>query len=701
MAFSAARGEHAVTSMSSQEALRRFGASTGSSPGSSGGGSGAPMRMKNGSTLGRGRDDSEGGPDAAHLGGAASPVPSVFHREVPVFLDDDRRSSLSINVRVSDGKVFELDVTDEGNPLFLCGVRITDADFHVLKREQGLRVDFTAFPAVVIELLQGCITSFEVGNSSLSSAGTSSTNMSTDEQQVLQCHLRSVETAAALVGETPGTVVGGSGRGGQAASAEDALVLGIVEPKRLRHLSHLRLVLRPASDKMLQRHLAEQLKCFRGACERVSSQLSETEEVRRSLEDKIHQYELASEQATFALKEAHARELHETEESLRAQAAAAEENHRKLDERKEQEREQAMDAMRDDLKASQREGADLRANCAELEGEIRTLSSRVQQSEAALEAARVSTDQVANGYDARLEDKEALVAKMAALLEAANRSRAELSEQLEEFKMQRSRDTEELDFQRQEVAKGNEIIVRLQARLKETGDRARVSHALAEKSSVGEELRIQELQQARAEAEQLKTDRLELQRRLEDQAAAFKAQGEEMERTRQQSEKSENVITFLNKELNAARTGIPVASAPRPAPREAFSRVVPTVSSSHVLPLRLPVETVTEGVSAYRRRPAFREQHPRPSALSGHVPDSAISGEFQDVPRAVAAPAVVETPSEDKENDSSRRVSPTQVRNKDTSTSKSTSFSRSPSGPPKLHTQARAQAREAQRANVT
>lgn len=54
-------------------------------------------------------------------------------------------------------KYLDLQLTMEDDPLFLFCLQVDEEDFHTLKAEQTLLVDFVQFPSKVVELLQSCI----------------------------------------------------------------------------------------------------------------------------------------------------------------------------------------------------------------------------------------------------------------------------------------------------------------------------------------------------------------------------------------------------------------------------------------------------------------------------------------------------------------------------------------------------------------
>ena len=49
-----------------------------------------------------------------------------------------------------------IDIVDPKNPLFLYTLRVSEAEFHVLKQRQDLLVDFASFPEHLVRLLESC-----------------------------------------------------------------------------------------------------------------------------------------------------------------------------------------------------------------------------------------------------------------------------------------------------------------------------------------------------------------------------------------------------------------------------------------------------------------------------------------------------------------------------------------------------------------
>lgn len=90
----------------------------------------------------------------------------LFSKTITVLMKspdrDDRRTSVSIKIEMATvttpmtRKELVVRVTDEKDLLFLYTLKIGEEDFQSLKGQQGLLIDFAAFPQRVIDLLEVC-----------------------------------------------------------------------------------------------------------------------------------------------------------------------------------------------------------------------------------------------------------------------------------------------------------------------------------------------------------------------------------------------------------------------------------------------------------------------------------------------------------------------------------------------------------------
>ena len=50
-----------------------------------------------------------------------------------------------------------IQLTDPSDPFFYYSLEVSETEFHVLKKEQSLLVDFSTFPANLVDLLDHCL----------------------------------------------------------------------------------------------------------------------------------------------------------------------------------------------------------------------------------------------------------------------------------------------------------------------------------------------------------------------------------------------------------------------------------------------------------------------------------------------------------------------------------------------------------------
>ena len=96
---------------------------------------------------------------------APPPTDPVYSGEVPVVLKlperEDRRSTLTVDIVYSttqprNQKVLQIQLTDEADSYLLYTLDISEDEFHTIKTDQSILVDFPTFPSKFVELLRQC-----------------------------------------------------------------------------------------------------------------------------------------------------------------------------------------------------------------------------------------------------------------------------------------------------------------------------------------------------------------------------------------------------------------------------------------------------------------------------------------------------------------------------------------------------------------
>ncbi|CAM9856703.1 unnamed protein product [Choristocarpus tenellus] len=204
----------------------------------------------------------------------------------------DHKKSLGLTVRVLQGSrlapagsgggqregMFHIELTDELDPYFLYTLQVGEDDYHQLKHEQCLRVDFKSFPQKFIELLHSCRRG-AVGNedsaqnlpspSALSMGGTGG---------------RYDIGEGGGWGGSYGLGSSGEGQGGYAPSflarletqsADGCPIFSLIETNPFKELTHLSLRFRAGNDAAIKAYLAARLRQVKAESGQASRSLAE------------------------------------------------------------------------------------------------------------------------------------------------------------------------------------------------------------------------------------------------------------------------------------------------------------------------------------------------------------------------------------------------------------------------------------------
>lgn len=151
-------------------------------------------------------------------------------------------------------KLLHFEITDDTDSYFLYVLDVGEQDFHNLKREQSLLVDFTVFPAKMIELLELC----RKDSSALS-------------QSVSQDGL--VAAPSSFIAKLD-TITG---------------LLSVVETNMFKQLTHISLQMRQGNDAAVKSYLASRLQHSLSLNHRLSMELKEKSEECFDLSSKIRE----------------------------------------------------------------------------------------------------------------------------------------------------------------------------------------------------------------------------------------------------------------------------------------------------------------------------------------------------------------------------------------------------------------------------
>ncbi|XP_044156980.1 spindle assembly abnormal protein 6 homolog [Bufo gargarizans] len=533
-------------------------------------------------------------------------VHELLSREVKVLLRNpdctDRKQIIRICIEqgTSSTPVHKKDLvvrmTDDTDLFFLYNLVISEDDFQSLKLQQGLLVDFSAFPQKFIDLLYQCIN---------------------EENR---------EVPRFLLQLCSGTVLGSS-----------PVQLDVVETNPFKHLTHLSLRLLPANDIELKTYLATCLKCVKEEKLMLQHKLKKTEDdltrqlicTQQSLSDKsieLENLKTDSSSKMTSLKSQHSAELQSEKE--KAQQAYAQlmqqcEQQRKESESCLQKNTQQMQSRLNELEQSNKDLLERRykaeSTVRELRAKYQSLEEELQRAEqkvtslgrenSALDAECHDKEKDINRLQTRLavleqelKDKDQLVLRSNEILTATQEQKTVLEASAEKKQVQIGKLEATIKSLSAELLKANDIIKKLQGDLKTLMGKLKLKNAV----TVQQEKLIAEKEKLIQEGQRKMHDVQHSLRLKEEEAEKLQEQLQQTDKKLEESKEllktNENVISWLNKQLNENQS---VSS------NSSSSAFKTTVSPNQMLENRIPFHS-------------SRINYPLPSSVIPHMARSAL-----------------------------------------------------------------------------
>eukprot|EP00927_Polykrikos_kofoidii_P009378 TRINITY_DN13911_c0_g1_i1.p1 TRINITY_DN13911_c0_g1~~TRINITY_DN13911_c0_g1_i1.p1 ORF type:complete len:714 (-),score=128.18 TRINITY_DN13911_c0_g1_i1:320-2461(-) len=482
-------------------------------------------------------------------------APSIFSEVVKVHVKpagrDEFTAALTMRLRPDNAAhprslLFEL--TDESDLLFYHSLILGEGDFHSLKAEQRLRVDFQGFPSQLVELLRRCMSAADVANGAAANG----------------CGLaESLRMLAQL----------------ECAKNGDS-VFSIIESNMFRELTHIALRLRQGTDEAVKQHLAGKLRNCRSEAADLSERLHVSEEqvdrLRQQVEELSARARVVSEERTHlerSLDATHQRELAELRQDhlrvLTEQQRTAIEDRSRVE--TELRRELSVVSAR--ATTAERLSEDLQQKLETLTASKKSCQERLEVAEAQFHDATQETQRCRNqvkelellkfqhereigefgmqvsGLRGQLKAKEELSATQMTQIEQFASQRRTLEDACAAAKQQVQSLEEKFALSAQEIAKGNQIIQSLHAAVKQTKARlkAKSSESVRQDKAVLDLKRTEELGKHLLDEKELELTRgKDREARLQhevDEANRKLAEAHEVVRT------NKDVIEYLNRQL--------------------------------------------------------------------------------------------------------------------------------------------------------
>nr|XP_015194784.1 PREDICTED: spindle assembly abnormal protein 6 homolog isoform X2 [Lepisosteus oculatus] len=464
---------------------------------------------------------------------------------------EDRRTSIRISIELqsTSSPVHKRDLavrlTDDADAYFLYNLVISEEDFQSLKVQQGLLVEFSAFPQKFIDLLNQCIEEQDKDN----------------PRFLLQ-----------LVSSSP-------------VLDNSCASLNIVETNAFKHLTHLCLKLIHGTDVEIKKYLATCLSCLKEEKQLLEQKLKRTEEdlsrqlsyTQQTLSEKSRELDrIRSEwtSQTAALTNQHSQELTtEREKTLEAQMKyqqQSEQQRREL-ESLHQKSIQQLQCRLAELEVSNKdlmerkyksESAirDLKAKLVGLEDESHRAKQEVlslRRENSTLDSECHEKEKQVNQLQTRvavleqeIKDKDQLVLRTKEVLEATQQQKMIIEENAEERQHHIGKLETTLKSLSEELIKANEIIKKLQDDVKMLVGKLKLKNSVTvqqEKVLSETEQLLQKEQREVQEARQALKQRDEEVSKLQEQ---LEATVQKLAESKELLKTNENVITWLNKQLN-------------------------------------------------------------------------------------------------------------------------------------------------------
>ncbi|NWQ68928.1 SAS6 protein, partial [Neopipo cinnamomea] len=479
----------------------------------------------------------------------------IFDRAVPVRLQgrgcEERRLNVRVNIELLSisnpvhKKDLAVRLTDDTDPFFLYNLVISEEDFQSLKSQQGLLVDFSAFPQKFIDLLQQCIQ-----------------EQNKDTPRFL----------LQLVSSTP-------------ALDHTPVSLNVVETNPFKHLTHLSLKFLPGTDAEIKKFLANCLKCLKEDKLMLEEKLRKTEEdltrqlsyTQQSLSEKSRELDkLKNEWTSYttALTNKHSQELtNEKERALQAQTQYQQQYEQQKKEletlhqksiQQLQNRLSELEVINKDLTERRYKGdstvRELKTKLSGIEDECQRAKQEVlslRRENTTLDAECHEKEKLINQLQTRvavleqeIKDKDQLVTRTKEVLDATQEQKVILEESTEGKQRHIEKLETTIKSLSAELLKANEIIKKLQGDLKTLMSKLKLKNTVTiqQEKLLGEkEERLQkeqrELQEMGQSLRMKEQEVCKLQEQLESTI-------QKLEESKQLLKTNENVISWLNRQLS-------------------------------------------------------------------------------------------------------------------------------------------------------
>ncbi|KAJ3179772.1 Spindle assembly abnormal protein 6 [Irineochytrium annulatum] len=446
-------------------------------------------------------------------------------------------------------KILEIELTDENDHFFLYRAGIGEDDFHALRVEQNILVDFNQFPQNFLELLDEC-----------ARHATGSSPLDEGPKFIAQLAINT-------------------------SSPQQPAVFSIIETNSFKQMLHLSLKLMPGNDSAIKQHLAHLICNQKNECDHLKSQLkSTTETLSERLSEATKQtniltLELDRLKIAYAEQSSRLELLHSQQISSEREAHLTERD--ALRARFERERKDAQARYEEQVATLTQRIDDLTSSSAQTTSRARSLEDSLDrerksagqlskdygESQQEIERLRLGfeaserrsgelgrevqflRDRITKAEDSERE-REQSVRGLEVALSEANHHRAKAEEALKMYGVQNTKLEENGRKLMEEVTKGNEIISKLQGDIKAAKGKIKLKNVvtLQQEKLLDERASLIDIQQKEI------TELKESSAKVQTECGELKQKVEDLTKTVEEGKQiisdNNNVIQWLHKQLN-------------------------------------------------------------------------------------------------------------------------------------------------------
>ncbi|XP_028404500.1 spindle assembly abnormal protein 6 homolog [Dendronephthya gigantea] len=453
------------------------------------------------------------------------------------------RVSVAIQSKQARGKELHVQLTDDEDPFFLFTLQLGEDDFQGLKSQQGLLVDFGAFPQNLMDLFGFCLE---------------------EESKDFPKFLLTFTISEHDCGVSH---------------------LNIVETNSFKHLTHLSLKFLLGNDVDVKKYLAGCLTSLKDENRSLKKELETTEteltsRLARSQEAlAARNKELSQLRDEFSAKSSsiiskHSHDLAtEREKALQMQTSSQK---RFDEEKKELESSHKAFVLEMQNKLSKLTAANnelsegkfrSESSCGDLKNKLSFVEEALQRSKVevtklrrdntSLDVERHERDKTLNHLRTRIavleqenKDNQEVITRTRELLEAANEQKRKCEETIVERQQQLNKSEKTVKSISDELIKGNEIIHRLQKELRNAKAKSKLNATVITQQEKVLAEKISTLEKQNEELKTISTDAKNKDTEIKTLTESLASANEKLEENKQLLKTNENVINWLNKQIN-------------------------------------------------------------------------------------------------------------------------------------------------------